>query len=81
MYASIADGHRSTVTKSKESKVIQILYGWTSAIGVIIQDTDTTTEEWFGLSQSDAESLCVASESSTLGGATRQYLGSARLTQ
>lgn len=40
----------------------------------------TTTETWLGLSYTDAESVCVASESSTLNGVTRSYLGSAKIT-
>ena len=56
-----------------------MLYFFMTVVGVIIQDTSTTTEEWFGLSYSDAAALNIASETSTLNGTTRQYLGSALL--
>lgn len=79
MYATTTTGHRPHVSESKDTKVLQMLYFFTTVVGVIIQDTSTTTEEWFGLSYSDANSLNIASETSTLNGTTRQYLGSALL--
>ena len=42
-------------------------------------DITSTTEEWFGLSKADAESLCIAKTSSVLGGVERSYLGTAKL--
>lgn len=80
MYATTTTGHRSNVTKSKETKVLQQLYSLGTLMGVILQDTVTTTEEWFGLTQTDAETQCTASETSTLNGTTRNYLGSAKLS-
>lgn len=80
MFATITSGHRQNVTESKESKVIQMLYFFTSVVGVIIQDITTTTEEWFGLSHTDASQLCISSETSTLNGTERAYLGSALLS-
>lgn len=79
MYATTTTGHRTNVTKSKETKVVQQLYSLGTLMGVILQDTETTTEEWFGLNQSDAINQCTASETSTLNGTTRNYLGSAML--
>lgn len=79
MYATTTSGHQTNVTKNKDSKVLQLLYFFVTIVGVIIQDTETTTEEWFGLSYSDANSLCVSSETSTLNGTTRSYLGNAKL--
>lgn len=49
--------------------------------GVVVQDTVVTTEEWNGLSYADALGLQESSESSTLNGTTRQYLGGCMLTQ
>lgn len=46
----------------------------------LIQTTTTTTETWVGLKYSDADSVCVASETSVLNGVTRNYLGGARIT-
>lgn len=80
MYATTTTGHREHVSKSSSTKVLQMLYGFGgTVIGVIIQDSTTVTEEWFGLTYNDANSLCVSSETSTLNGTTRQYLGSALL--
>ena len=80
MYANTTTGMRPNVSKTKETKVIQMLYFFTTVVGVIIQDVTTTTEEWFGLNYDDADGLCVSSETSTLAGVTRNYLGSARLS-
>ena len=79
MYANPDSSHRTIVSRSRESRVLQQLYFYMTVVGVMIQDTETTTEEWFGLSQTDAVALCTASETSTLGGTTRSYLGGALL--
>ena len=81
MYATTTTGHREHVTGSKGSKVAAQLLVWNSVAGVIIQDTDTITEEWYGLSYEDALTLYEASETSTLNGTTRPYLGNALLSQ
>lgn len=75
-YANTTTGHRDCVRKSSESRLIRTmnLNGWQA---VLWQSEDRTEEEWRGLSKSDAESLCVSSESSSLGGKTRPYLGGA----
>lgn len=82
MYANTTNGHRPHVSKNKQTKVIQQLYFQATGalVGLIIQDEETTTEEWYGLSYSDANSVCTASETSVLNGVTRQYLGGATLS-
>lgn len=60
---------------------MQQLIVWGNIDGTITQKAETTVEEWYGLSYTDANSLMEASETSTLNGYTRQYLGSATLTQ
>ena len=64
------------VSVSKDKRVFQ-----ESWIGggrfVLIQATVTTVEHYEGVSLAVANDLCVSSESSTLNGDTRPYLGSA----
>ena len=79
MYATTTTGHREHVTVSKTSKVLQAM-AINNNYCRLVQTTTTTTEEWLGLSYTDAQSVCVASETSTLGGVTRNYLGSAKIT-
>lgn len=68
------DGHREKVRVQKNQRVIRQmnLNGWRA---VIIQNETVSEETWVGLSQSEAEALCVASETSVLSGQTRNYLG------
>lgn len=68
------DGHRDKVRVQKNQRVIRQmnLNGWQA---VIIQNETVSEETWVGLSQTEAENYCVASESSTLNGVTRNYLG------
>lgn len=68
------DGHRTDVRVQKNQRVIRQmnLNGWQA---VIIQTETVSEETWVGLSKVEAESFCVASESSTLNGSTRPYLG------
>ena len=79
MYATTTTGHREHVSVNKDTRVLQAM-----SIGNtfcrLIQSNVTTTETWVGLKYSDAESVCTASETSTLNGTTRNYLGSARIT-
>lgn len=79
MYATTETGHREHVSTSKSSKVIQAM-NINGMYCRLIQTSDVTTEEWLGLNYSDAQSVCVASESSSLNGVTRPYLGSARIS-
>lgn len=79
MYASTSTGHRPHVTVAREKKVIQSM-NINNEYCRLIQTSETTTETWVGLSYSDADSVCVASETSTLYGTTRQYLGGAKIT-
>lgn len=81
MYATISQSHRPLVTKNTNSKVIQSLFVWNNLVGVIVQNITSTTEEWFGLSKTDAESLCIAQTRSVLNGVERSYLGTAKLSQ
>ncbi len=81
MYANTTNGHRPHVSKSVDTKVVQQLIVWGNIDGTITQKAETTVEEWYGLSYDDANSLQEASETSTLNGFTRQYLGGATLTQ
>lgn len=79
MYATTTTGHRPHVTVQKNSKVLQAM-NINSNYCRLIQTSTTTTEEWFGLNYTDASTVCVASETSTLNGTTRNYLGSAKIT-
>lgn len=79
MYATTTTGHREHVTVTKEKRVLQQM-NINSNYCRLIQTVTTTTEVWLGLKYSDASSVCVASESSTLGTTTRNYLGSARIS-
>lgn len=79
MYATTTTGHREHITGNKSSRVLQQLIVFNTVSGVIIQDQTQTVEEWNGLSYNDALSLYEASETSTLNGVTRPYLGSAKL--
>ena len=81
MYANTTNGHRTNVSKSVDTKVVQQLIVWGNIDGTITQKAETTVEEWFGLSYTDANNLIEASETSTLNGVTRNYLGGATLTQ
>ena len=80
MYASISQGHVPVVNKSGDTRVLgriqQSVQGSGTYTGTVIQTSTTTTEEYRGLSQADAESLMVNTESS----AGRDYLGSCKLT-
>lgn len=79
MYATTTTGHREHVTVSKSTKVLQAM-AINNNFCRLVQTTTQTTEEWLGLSYTDALSVCVASESSTLDGTTRNYLGSAKIS-
>lgn len=80
-YATTTTGHRPHVSSSIDTKVLQQLIVWGNIEGTITQKAQTTVEEWFGLSYADADGLQEASETSTLNGKTRNYLGNATLTQ
>lgn len=79
MFATTSSGHREHVQVSKESRTLQTL-AMGSKVAKLTQSTVTTTEVWLGLSYADAQTVCTASESSTLSGVTRSYLGTAKLT-
>lgn len=79
MYATTTTGHRQHVTVDKSSKVLQAM-SINNTYCRLMQSTVTTTEEWLGLNYTDAQSVCTASESSTLNGVTRNYLGSAKIS-
>lgn len=79
MYATTTTGHREHVTVNKSTKVLQGL-NLVNTYCRLIQTTSTTTEEWRGLNYADAMSVCTSSETSTLNGVTRPYLGSAKLS-
>ena len=81
MYATTTTGHKPHVSSSVDTKVVQQLIVWGNIDGTITQKAETTVEEWDGLSYDDAHGLMVASETSTLNGVTRNYLGGATLTQ
>jgi hypothetical protein len=78
MYATTTTGYHPNVSKNKDTKVLQALSINNNYVR-LIQTSTTTTEEWLGLSYTDANSLCIASERSNLNGVTRNYLGSARI--
>ena len=79
MYATTTAGHREHVSVSKDVKVLQAM-SINNNYCRLIQSTTTTTETWVGLSYTDADGVCTSSESSTLGGTTRAYLGGAKIT-
>lgn len=79
MYANTTNGHRVHVQGQKDSRALfQMTLG--SLKGTLVQDTVTTVEEYLGISWADVPSVYAASESSTLNGTSRDYLGNARLT-
>ena len=79
MFASTTTGHREHVSVQRDVKVLQSM-SINNSYCRLIQTTETTTETWVGLSYNDANGVCVASESSTLNGVTRAYLGGARIS-
>ena len=79
MYATTTTGHREHVTVNKTTRVLQAM-SINNNYCRLVQTTTTTTEEWRGLNYTDAQSVCVASETSTLNGVTRSYLGSAKIS-
>ena len=81
MYATTTTGHKPHVSGSIDTKVIQQLIVWGNIDGTITQTATTTVEEWNGLSYDDVQTIYEASETSTLNGQTRNYLGGAILTQ
>lgn len=78
MYATTTTGHREHVQVNKDVRVLQAV-NINNTFCRLIQTTTTTTEVWLGLKYTDAQSVCVASETSTLNGTTRNYLGSAKI--
>lgn len=80
MYATTTTGYIPNVSKTKDTKIVADLTYWGNTWGHILQDTTVTVDRWVGLSYSDAVSLLISTEESTLGGVTRQHLGDARLT-
>lgn len=79
MYATTTTGHREHTTVNKATRVLQAM-SINNNYCRLVQTTTTTTEEWRGLNYADAQSVCVASETSTLNGVTRNYLGSAKIS-
>ena len=79
MYATTSSGHREHVQVQKDSRTLQTL-AMGSKIAKLTQSIVTTTEVWLGLSYADAQTVCIASESSTLNGVTRSYLGTAKFS-
>ena len=63
MYATTTTGHREHVSVNKDKKVLQAV-NINNTFCRLIQTTTTTQEMWVGLSYSDADSVCIASESS-----------------
>lgn len=82
MNATTTTGHHPHVQKSATSRVILRLKATAGASyeGVLVQTCYATTEYWYGLTWSDANDLVEASESSTIGQTTRNYLGTVKLT-
>lgn len=79
MYATKTTGYIPNVSKTKDTKIVANLTYWGNTWGNILQDTTVTIDRWIGLSYSDAQSLLVSTEESTLNGVTRPFLGDARL--
>lgn len=79
MYANTTNGHREHVSVSKTKRVLQAM-SINNNYCRLIQTSTTTTEEWYGLKYSDADSVCTASETSTLNGVTRSFLGGAKIS-
>lgn len=79
MYATTTTGYIPHVSKTKDTKIVANLTYWGNTWGNILQDTTVTIDRWVGLSYSDAQSLLVSTEESTLNGVTRPFLGDARL--
>lgn len=81
MYATTETGHKPHISGSVDTKVIQQLIVWGNIDGTITQTANTIVEEWDGLSYDSVQNIYEASETSTLNGQTRNYLGGAILTQ
>lgn len=79
MYATKETGYIPHTTKDKDTKIVADLSYWGNIWGRIVQDTTVTVDRYVGLSYSDALSLLVSKEESTLNGVTRPYFGDARL--
>lgn len=79
MNATPSQTHRPHVTVKKDTNVI-LRMNIGSVSGVVVQTSKTTTETWTGLLFTDADDLCETYEESILGGVTRTYLGSVKLT-
>ena len=79
MYATIVTGHRVHTQGQKDSRALfQMTLG--SLKGTLVQDSETTIEEYIGLQWADVGTVYNASETSVLNGNSRNYLGNARLT-
>lgn len=78
-YATTTTGHVDPISVSKDRRLLKSDY-INGIFTNVFQNTTTTVEQYRGLSQTDAESVCVSSTSSTLSGVTRSYLGGVRVT-
>lgn len=66
-----------TVSRSSNKHTVRAM--WISGqYFAIQQDVTTTIQRYEGIGYDDAVALCVSSETSTLNGTTRNYLGGAR---
>lgn len=78
MNASPSLTHRTDDRRSSDYRTLK-LFAIGAAQGVISQQTVSSDESWTGLSKSDAESLCISYNESTLNGVKRNYLGGVSL--
>lgn len=68
MYADTTTGFRPDVKKSKDYRVLKVMKSPLSTSMAVLKQTETRTEStWVGLSYDDANTLCQAYETSTLG--------------
>lgn len=66
------------VSQSSETHIVRAT--WLNGQYFALSQTVTTTvQKYEGIGLADAQALCVSTESSTLGGVTRNYLGGAEL--
>ncbi len=78
-FATKTTGHVERLRKATDRRTLKA----DAVLGVyvqVIQKGVVTTEEWRGLSRTDADSLDVNTDASTLGGVVRAWLGGVRVT-
>ena len=81
MYATTSTGFRPDVRKSADYRVLKVMKSPQGTVAAVLKQVEKRTEStWTGLRYEDADALCQAYESSTLGQTRRDHLGAAQVT-